>query len=142
MTTTHTPILDPSIRAVIDAGRTLERHIERVVSPTQVATLLVLDELYGDPGITLTPLAAALGLERQTVFGVLARMEKNGLLERRRDEQDKRISHHYLTPRGVVLRAECYDKLNIIDAKLAAMIDRETQDGARDLALRLEHFAP
>ncbi len=121
MTTTRTPILSPSVRAIIDAGRALERIIERL-APVQLATLLVLDGVAQRPGITATWLATYVGVERQTLHGVTQRMERDGLLSKETDEGDRRVSHFHLTIAGVERLRECEDKLRFIEVQLNATI--------------------
>lgn len=111
MTTTTNPLFHHSIRSALDNGRKLERDIARLL-PVQLATLLVLDEVARDPGITARPLAQALDLSEQTLSGVVARMERDGLLSRETETtKTGRVAHITLTQPGLDLLAECRRKL-------------------------------
>lgn len=144
-TATHpslrTPTLPASIRALLDASRALEKHLERAL-PVQLATLAVLDALASDPGITLSPLANRLGLERQTVHGTLGRVDRLGLLTKVRDEKDGRVSHCYLSPAGIKMLDDCRLKLGTIGPSLVSIIEQHEPGWAEDLADQLENFAP
>lgn len=50
-----------------------------------------------DPGISLKELSRELSLAHSTVSGIADRLEKQGLLERRVDAQDRRIVRFYPT---------------------------------------------
>jgi len=49
------------------------------------AQFLALSELWGDDGLTQRELAERLGVEQATMANTLARMERDRLVERRRD---------------------------------------------------------
>lgn len=140
MTTVHTPILSPPVRAVIDAGRILERILERA-APVQLATLLVLDSVAREPGITGTPLAAAVGVSPQTLSGVLNRMERDNLVERQYVKTAiGRVQQLQLTDLGVAKLDECEQKLGYLEHRLKGLIHEAS--GAIDLVDMLEHFTP
>ncbi len=64
----------------------------------------VLFELWKQEGITQSELVARLGVEPPTVTKTLDRLEKAGLVQRRPDSEDARVSRVYLTPRGRALK--------------------------------------
>jgi DNA-binding MarR family transcriptional regulator len=64
----------------------------------------VLSELWESEGITHSELAERLQVRPATVTSVLKRMERTGLLERRRDTADERVSRVYLTDAGREIR--------------------------------------
>lgn len=121
MTTTETPVIAASVRAAIDVGRTLERIIERQ-SPVQLATLLVLEEVWHDAGITATRLAERVNLTPGTVTTVLGRMLRDGLLEKHADNADKRVWHYYLTDLGLNRLATARVKVGPLTSKLATLL--------------------
>ncbi|MEU8350458.1 MarR family winged helix-turn-helix transcriptional regulator [Streptomyces sp. NPDC048845] len=59
-----------------------------------------LSQLWAEDGLTQSQLTERLHVEPPTVSKMLGRMERSGLLERRRDDRDGRISRVYLTERG------------------------------------------
>jgi DNA-binding MarR family transcriptional regulator len=68
------------------------------VTISQWAVLLMLWE-QGE-GKSQVELQELLGLEGATVTGLVQRMERSDLVQRRPDPQDKRVSRVYLTDRG------------------------------------------
>lgn len=64
------------------------------------AQLLYLRIIARDEGLTHSQLAQRMGVERASVSTAVQRMEKAGLLERRSDPKDQRLSRIYLTERG------------------------------------------
>lgn len=61
------------------------------------AQWLVLTRLYRRPGASQTELAVMLEIDRASAGRMLDRMQKNGWIERRPDDSDRRINRLYLT---------------------------------------------
>ena len=61
---------------------------------------LILLQLYEQDGMTQSELADVLCVEAPTVTKVLQRMEAAGLIERRQDSDDARVSRVYLMPKS------------------------------------------
>ena len=67
---------------------------------------IVLIRMYEEDGISLTELGERLYLDNPTLTGIIDRMERDGLLQRMRDDIDRRVVNVYLTPKGKLLRYE------------------------------------
>lgn len=83
------------------------------VTPVQYALLKVLWEKDGQSGAEL---CERLVLDSATVTGLLDRLEKNGLLERRPDPHDRRINRLHLTETGKSLQGpldQQMDEMNL-----------------------------
>ena len=77
--------------------RDFERSVgELGVSPGRFGVLVLI---HGNPGITQSRLAEAVGLDRSTLVPVLDGLERRALIERRRGE-DRRTNGLRLTPSG------------------------------------------
>lgn len=63
-----------------------------------------LRALFEEDGITQMELSLRVGMERATVTRVLDTMEREGLVRRARDPDDRRKINVYLTPRARRLR--------------------------------------
>lgn len=61
---------------------------------------LVLKALWGQNGLTHSELADLLFVRPATMTNMIKRMEKTGLVERRPDKDDQRVSRVYLTEAG------------------------------------------
>lgn len=75
-----------------------------------VPQLMVLQELYNHPNITLKELSELVGLAKSTVCGIVDRLEMQGAVIRVRDTGDRRNVIISLSP-GV---SELTDTVNII----------------------------
>ena len=64
----------------------------------------VLRALWTEEGITHSELADQLNVRPATITNTLKRMEKAGLVERRQDDEDQRVSRVYLTDAGRNIR--------------------------------------
>jgi DNA-binding MarR family transcriptional regulator len=76
----------------------------------------ILVELWNEDGLTQRQLVDRLEIEQATIANTLARMERDGLVERRKHPKDRRAQMLYLTEKGRSIEA---------DAKSAA---READD--------------
>ncbi len=65
---------------------------------------MVLFQLWKEEGLTQTQMVDALCVDPSTVTKTLQRLEKAGLVQRRQDADDARVSRVYLTPEGRALR--------------------------------------
>ncbi|MEM7347414.1 MAG: MarR family transcriptional regulator [Chloroflexota bacterium] len=61
---------------------------------------MFLLQLWKQDGITLSEMAEGLGVQQATVSRMLNRIEKAGLVTRRKDPADQRVSRVYLTETG------------------------------------------
>jgi DNA-binding MarR family transcriptional regulator len=61
---------------------------------------MILMQLWFEEGIPQSQIAACIEVEAPTMTKMLQRMERSGLVERRPDPQDARISLVYLTERS------------------------------------------
>lgn len=87
---------------IVDAAR-----LQRTVFDRRVRKLgftrtqwLVLRRLGEQPGVSQSELAEMLEVERASAGRLIDRLEENGWLERRQDDDDRRINRIYLTEKG------------------------------------------
>ena len=87
-----------------DLIRTLNRKFRQyMLSQTvgcglTVPQIHLMQELYQNPGITLGDLSMRLGLAKSTVSGIVDRLEKQGKVVRKRNDNDRRVVHIDLSP--------------------------------------------
>lgn len=98
---------------------------------------MVLLRLWDEDGLSQTELAARLHIEPPTVTKVLHRMERAGLVTRRPDPDDARVSRVYLTERGRALREPV---LKVWAAGEERMLAGLTADERRQLRLMLSRM--
>lgn len=65
----------------------------------------VLFQLWKEEGLTQSQLVENLGVEPPTITKTIDRLEKAGLVQRRPDIEDARVSRVYLTPKGRALQS-------------------------------------
>ena len=65
-----------------------------------MSQLRVLIILNGDPGMTAGNLAERLSVRPSTVTGIVDRLVKQDLVERRADPDDRRVVRNFLSPSG------------------------------------------
>src|SRR5262245_44660156 len=87
----------------------------------------VLFQLWNEEGLTQSQLSENLCIEPPTVTKSLQRLEQAGLVERRQDPDDARVSRVYLTERGRALQApvqKTWDDLEALTVKGLSEIEK------------------
>jgi Transcriptional regulators len=89
--------IESDLRAV---QRALRKPIEAQVArgALTVPQTAVMQIVLAQAGISLKDLSKRLSLAHSTVSGIVDRLEKRGMIERRPDEKDGRISSIFPTP--------------------------------------------
>ena len=75
-----------------------------------VPQIMVMQELYSHPDITLKELSELMGLAKSTVCGIIDRLETQGAVIRKRDTEDRRAVKISLAPK----MSEITDSINVI----------------------------
>lgn len=86
------------------------------VKPAQATALVYLG--YHN-GCQLSELAGGIGAGNAAVTGLVDRMVKSGLVERRKLESDGRGKTVHLTPAGLTKREQVMQRLRTLDEKLS-----------------------
>ena len=82
-----------------------------------VSQEMILLQLWVEEGIPQSQLATCMEVESPTVTKMLQRMEHAGLIERRPDPEDARVSRVYLTERGRALEQPVLDVWKQLEAR-------------------------
>lgn len=96
---------------------------EEITAPQFV----VLNVLAASPDIDQRTLAERASLDRSTTAEVVSRLARRGLLERVRDEGDRRRNVLQLTPAGVSALAELGAKTAVMNRMLLAPLSAQEQ---------------
>jgi DNA-binding MarR family transcriptional regulator len=120
-------------------ARIVERYTEEYAQAAsrQDLTLIqakVLNSL--DEPLPMHRIAERLGSERSNVTGIVDRLQARGLVERRQDEQDRRIRNIVPTAAGRALAQGFRSSLNFAAEPLAALAPAEREQ-LRDLLRRI-----
>ena len=98
---------------------------------------MVLSHLWKQDGLSPSELADRLSVEPPTVTNMLSRMERAGLLERRRDAKDARCTRVYLTQKGRELREPVQRRWGEVQERAFAGITAEEEALLRRLLARV-----
>lgn len=116
-----------------------ERIASYDLTPPQFSLLAFL---WQQDGLTQTELSELSQIDRTTMGGLIDRMQRNGLLERRTHPQDRRAYQIFLTDRGQDLQPELSLIANqVLDQFTACLTDHDKQELIRMLnLLRMERI--
>jgi MarR family transcriptional regulator, organic hydroperoxide resistance regulator len=111
------------------------------LSPPQVHALRVLRP---DEPMPMGRLACALGCDASNVTGIVDRLERRGLIERRPSQRDRRVKVLVVTAQGAELRRELMLRLGEPPQAIAALspADRRRLAGILRRALSRAAAAP
>jgi DNA-binding MarR family transcriptional regulator len=94
------------------------------VTPVQYALLRVLWERDGQTGAEL---GERLQLDSATITGLLDRLERAELIERRADPGDRRVNRIFATGRARALQPQLDREMDALNASFLAALDPEEQ---------------
>ena len=81
---------------------------------------MLLNQLWESGGVTQSQLAERMLLQPATVTNMLRRLERAGVVERREDANDQRISRVYMTAKGEELKAAVNELWNRLEEQTFA----------------------
>jgi DNA-binding MarR family transcriptional regulator len=107
--------------------RALRRPLEAEVAKGEltVPQIGVMREVVRHDGISLKDLSRAVSLAHSTVSGIVDRLAKRGMVERRTDAEDGRVSRVY--PAAAVMEFVCNQIPELTRRPLEAALKRATE---------------
>ncbi len=116
-------------------ARLFARHLEAGIRPLGIGTGVfpALLMLWDKDGVTQRDLVDALEIEQPTMANTLSRMERDGLIPRRRDETDGRVQRIWLTDKARALETKATGAANAVNAKALAGLSPAEQKQFMDL---------
>jgi DNA-binding MarR family transcriptional regulator len=99
---------------------------------------MILYRLWQTDGLTQSELVEQLCVQPATVTKMLNRMVKNGLVERRRDLQDQRVSRVYLTNQGRELQKSLESVWDKLEQYTVATLSLEERVLLRRLLMQVQ----
>ena len=112
-------------------------HGELAKLNLHVGQEMFLLRLWEEDGITLSEMAEGLCVQQATVSRMLRRIENAGLVTRRKDAEDQRISRVYLTEEGRNLLQPVEQVWTEVEARMLANFTLEERVLLRRLLLQL-----
>ena len=110
---------------LIDLQRIFRTEVvPKNLSYSQVLAIIIIP----DDGIEMSELARTLGLENSTVTRLIARLERNNYVTRKKSEVDKRSINVFLDHKGVLLQTNIEKKIDKIGKQIFLknnQVDRE-----------------
>lgn len=133
-------VLEDSLGYLVNrAARLMAANLSEELRPVGVAigqwaALLVL---WARDGVTQAELARDVAIEPPTLVRTLDRMVRDGLVERRPDPRDARLSRVWLTERGRALRDELVPRAIEVNRRTEAVLTPREAETLRRLLARL-----
>lgn len=136
--------------AMYRASRAMIRAYGPLLEPLGLTypQYLALVALWEEDVVSVKALGERLSLDSATLTPLLKRLEVQGLVERRRDDQDERVVRVSLTRKGRALKAKCRDVATVAACRVGDFSDRATlaritrlREELTELANRLEESA-
>ena len=109
------------------AARKMSKITREKVAPYGLTTtqFFLLTALYEEDGILITTLAGKVALDKATLTGMLDRLERDGLTERRADPDDRRGIRIYLTQKAEKLRHKLTELYHENNTMFLSLLDDE-----------------
>jgi MarR family transcriptional regulator, organic hydroperoxide resistance regulator len=104
------------------------------VKPAYLGSLFVL---WKEDGLKVVELGRRSGLETSSMTGLIDRMERDGLLERRDDPSDRRVQLIYLTQKGREVMQPALAAVDQVLADVFEGIPQEDLSKATDVLKRV-----
>lgn len=99
---------------------------------------MLLIQLWEVEGLTQSELADELCVEAPTITRMLQRMEKTGLIERRSDPNDARVSRVYVTDEGASLQSDVEAAWHTLEERTLENVTIEERLLLRRLLLQIQ----
>ncbi|MBX7198657.1 MAG: MarR family transcriptional regulator [Rhodospirillaceae bacterium] len=120
-------------------SRLFDRRLQEVlkeqgVAPGQFAPLVMLFE---QDGLTQAELCRRINVEQPTMANTLERMERDGLIKRKADTEDKRRALVHLTPRAKDMREAVMENARAVAGRAVQRLSPADQDDMFRLLARM-----
>jgi MarR family transcriptional regulator for hemolysin len=132
---------DPLTRLVVMTGKAIREHFEDqlVAAGASLVTWMVLNEIDRGTWNSQLGLAKQLRIEGATLTRHLDRMEREGLIARTRDDDDRRQIRVSLTPKGHTLHRRLRTTAQAMGSRATAGITERDEATVRRVLARLRN---
>ncbi len=123
------------------SGHHLQGHMHKIGLHRGQGFALI--HLWHNDGMSQRDLARSMYISPASVTNMLQRMERDGWIERKRDETDQRVVRVYLTAKAKETRVQAKRVFQEMEDALNAIYTTEEQSTLKRLLTKLhDHFAP
>ena len=124
------------------AARTLQKYYNARFSTygLTLAQSFILLALYEKDGLGVKGLAEHLFLDSSAITGLIDRMEKEDLLERRIDPEDRRAFHIHLTPKGRNLAEQILPISKELNESMKLALDKDEWNGFMSFVKKIQEY--
>lgn len=131
--------LGPSIVVrLLAAQNLLLAELRRGLGPDlSLARFDLLMQLLREDGQTLATLSRKMLVTAGNLTGLVDRAERDGVVERRPDPNDRRLTRVFLTPAGDKLARKAQERHSALAEELVGPLDRRDREALRHLLGRL-----
>jgi DNA-binding MarR family transcriptional regulator len=112
---------------------------EAELTSVQFLALVAIDDF---PGLDATRLAEQTFTDKATIGGVIERLTRKGLIERRTSPHDKRAKILATTPAGRAMITVCFDRVGEVQKQFLAPLDESEKALFLSLLQRLIEGQP
>ena len=121
-------------------ARKMSRITRERVAPYGLTTaqFFLLTALYEEDGILISALASKVALDKATLTGLLDRLERDDLAERRADSGDRRAIRVHLTAKAEGLRGELTELYHDNNGIFLSLLSQEEKDAFEWVVNKLE----
>jgi MarR family transcriptional regulator for hemolysin len=126
-------------RLIAMTGKVVRERFDRglMAVGSSLNTFVVLRSAALSPGVSQRQLAAALGIEGATLTHHLDRLATDGLIQRVRNEADRRVSYVELTPAGRAHLDRVQAHAGVMDKEFRSMFTPEEAATLTELLTRV-----
>lgn len=123
------------------SGHRLQGHMHKIGLHRGQGFALI--HLWHNDGMAQSDLARSMHISPASVTNMLQRMERDGWIERKRDEADQRVVRVHLTVKAQETRIQAKRVFQDMEDALNSIYTAEEQSTLRRLLAKLhDHFAP
>ncbi len=121
-------------------SRKLNRITKESISRYGLTTaqFFLLIALYEEDGILISKLAEKVALDKATLTGIIDRLERDGLVERRDDPSDRRAIRIYLTDKAKRMKDELLDIYHRNNSRFLSVLTDEERKVFERIVQKLE----
>ncbi|BBG03834.1 MULTISPECIES: MarR family winged helix-turn-helix transcriptional regulator [Pseudonocardia] len=111
-----------------------QRQVSSEISSVQFG---VLSTLAARPGASQRDLQDALDLDRSTIADLVGRLERHGLVERVRADEDRRRNVLHLTEQGRTAHETLRPRVDLVETTLTGRLTTAERDRLQELLRRV-----